>query len=310
MKPALPAVQMVELLGRFLDHLRSERRLSPHTIDSYRRDLERIMQWCAEQGVTDWTAFDEARLRRYLAMRHRSGIGGRTQARELSALRTLYRWLQRERLVVHDPAAGVGVPKSPRRLPDNYDVDRMSQLLTRDPGDDPLLIRDRALLELLYSSALRLAEAVALDIGHLDRQAGLVRVFGKGSKERIVPVGRMALAALDAWLQARGQLAAMGEQALFVGVHGRRLGPRGIQKRLTQWAEAQGLPADLHPHLLRHSCASHLLQSSGDLRAVQELLGHADIGTTQIYTHLDYQHLAQVYDQAHPRARRKRDEER
>jgi len=292
-------------LARFLAHLHGERRLSPHTVESYRRDLMRIAAWGTEQGLTDWPELDEALLRRYLAQRHRQGIGARTQARELSALRTFYTWLKREGLANEGPAKGVGVPRGPKRLPHHYDVDRMQQLLARAPEDDPLLLRDRALLELLYSSALRLAEAVALDLHHLDLDEGLVRVLGKGSKERIVPVGRVAREALRAWLRVRGGLARLGESALFVARHGGRLGPRGIQKRLVQWAEAQGLPADLHPHLLRHSCASHLLQSSGDLRAVQEMLGHADISTTQIYTHLDYQHLAQVYDQAHPRARRR-----
>ena len=297
-------------LEGFLGHLAHERRLSANTLSSYRRDLERILAWRRRQGVGDWPALREVHVRQYMASRHRAGIGGRTIARELSALRTLFGWLMREGRAKVDPAAGVRAPKTGRKLPATFDADQLSALLDAGPdqggADDPLSLRDTAMVELFYSSGLRLAELIALDTRDIDPRDPMLTVTGKGAKTRRVPIGRAALAAVEAWLRVRGLLAAEDEPALFVSSRGRRIHPRTVQQRLEQWARHRSAGRDLHPHMLRHSFASHLLESSGDLRAVQELLGHADISTTQVYTHLDFQHLAQVYDQAHPRARRRR----
>jgi integrase/recombinase XerC len=292
-------------LERFHGHLRDERRLSPRTCEAYLRDLRGLAAFCREQGLADWAALDAPRVRAYAAWLHRRGADGRSVQRALSALRTFFAYLEREGLVQRNPGLGVSAPKAARRLPRVLDVDHMAGLLGF-AGDDPLAVRDRAILELMYSSGLRLAELVALDLADLDLAEGLVGVTGKGRKRRIVPVGRQACAALGKWLEERPALAAPGVTALFLNRDGGRLSARSVQERLRKWALTQGLGRDIHPHLLRHSFASHLLESSGDLRAVQELLGHADISTTQVYTHLDFQHLARVYDQAHPRARRRR----
>ncbi len=294
-------------LDRYLDHLRHERRLSPHTQSNYRRDLSQVLGWCRQHGVGGWSQLIQQQVRAYVAWRHRAGIGGRSLARELSALRGLYRFLLREGQVSIDPARGVRPPKTARKLPATLEVDQVISLLDAG-GDEPLDLRDRAMLELLYSSGLRLAELVSLNLADLDLRDGTVEVTGKGAKTRLLPVGRQAGEALQAWLDCRRGLVVADEPAVFVGQRGRRLAPRTVQERLRRWALRFGAPRHLHPHLMRHSFASHLLESSGDLRAVQELLGHANIGTTQIYTHLDFQHLAQVYDQAHPRARRKKKE--
>ncbi|MBK5930877.1 tyrosine recombinase XerC [Halochromatium salexigens] len=322
------------LLARFLAHLASERRASPHTLSNYRRDLERIRRWRLEQGLDAWADLRDEAIRGYLAARHRGGIGGRTLARELSALRGFFDFLLRERLVINNPVRGLRAPKSPRRLPGNLDADTLSALLDADtagagvgdgegdgpPGseaepearseasadDEPLALRDTAMVELFYSSGLRLAELIAIDVRDIDPAEAMLTVVGKGAKTRRVPVGKAALRAIDAWLGVRPLLAARDEPALFVSSRGRRIHPRTVQARLKHWAQQRSAHRHLHPHLLRHSFASHLLESSGDLRAVQELLGHADIATTQVYTHLDFQHLAQVYDQAHPRARKRR----
>ena len=291
-------------LTRFLDHLRTERRLSPRTLDAYRRDLDALCAFCDAQGLSDWTRLDAHQVRAFVAARHRAGLSGRSLQRALSAVRSLYRFLMREGLADHDPAADVRAPKAARRLPTTLDVEQVGRLVSF-PGEGPLDRRDRAIFELGYSSGLRLAELVGLDLGDLDLRDATVRVTGKGAKSRVVPVGRLAREALEAWLAIRGELATAEQPALFVGKGGRRLAPRSIQARLRARALAQGLDRSVHPHMLRHSFASHLLESSGDLRAVQELLGHADIATTQVYTHLDYQHLAKVYDAAHPRARKK-----
>ncbi|HFC53856.1 MAG TPA: tyrosine recombinase XerC [Gammaproteobacteria bacterium] len=294
----------MKLIDSFISYLQTERRCSPHTRQNYRRDLVRIKEFCTARAISDWRSLDVHAVRAYAASRHRQGVSGRTIARELSSLRSFYRFLLSEGEVGSNPAAEVSAPKAPRRLPEPLDVDQVARLLDGG-GGDPLARRDLAIMELLYSSGLRLSELTGLDLAHLDLREGLVQVTGKGSKGRIVPVGRAARAALEGWLALRDRWAGAGENALFVGRHGRRLGQRAVQKRLRRWGVEQGLSGRLHPHLLRHSFASHLLESSGDLRAVQELLGHADIGTTQIYTHLDFQHLATVYDTAHPRARRK-----
>ncbi len=292
------------LVERFLAHLDRERRLSPLTAQAYRRDLRALVAFCRDNRMGGWGRLDAADIRRYAAWRHRAGAGGRSVQRALSAVRTFYRYLLREGLVERNPASGIAAPKSPRKLPRVLEADRVSALLAL-PEEDPLAVRDRAIMELLYSSGLRLSEVVALKVRDLDLLEGFVDVTGKGGKGRIVPVGRIARSALQTWLRTREALCSADEPGLFVTRHGRPMSARSIQARVRRWALAQGLGLHVHPHMLRHSFASHLLESSGDLRAVQELLGHADIRTTQVYTHLDFQHLAQVYDRAHPRARRK-----
>lgn len=295
---------MQAALERFLDKLRHERRLSPHTLSNYARDLEGLARFCREQGLEAWDRLDAHQVRAWVAAGHRRGLSGRTLQRALSALRSFFDFLLAEGTARHNPGLDVRAPKTPRRLPRTLDVDQAVRLVEVE-GDDALARRDRAILELFYSSGLRLSELTGLDLGDLDLAEGLVQVTGKGRKMRRVPVGRHAVAAVRAWLTAREPLAAAGEPALFVSRRGGRLSPRSVQARIKLWARRQGVDANVHPHLLRHSFASHLLESSGDLRAVQELLGHADISTTQIYTHLDFQHLARVYDAAHPRARKK-----
>lgn len=292
-------------LERFLTHLRDERRLSRHTLSNYARDLRRIVNWCSDQQLEHWQNLQQQHVRNYLALRHRQGIGGKSLQRELSALRSLFRYLLREGAADNNPAQGVRAPKVERRLPSTLDADQLSQVLDR-AVETPLELRDLAVMELFYSSGLRLAELVSLDTDSIDLQDATLAVTGKGSKTRLVPVGRKAREAVRRWLRVRGGLAAAEERALFVSKRGARIHPRTVQARLKKWARDLGAGRELHPHLLRHSFASHLLESSGDLRAVQELLGHADISTTQIYTHLDFQHLARVYDEAHPRARKKR----
>ena len=299
-------------LGYWLDdfehHLRDERRLSRHTVAAYRRDVQRLREALEERGGSHWREITPADVRGHVARRHRQGAGGRTLARELSALRAFFRHLCEAGVLPADPARGVSAPRSPRRLPRTLDADAVGALLDTAasvPSDDALAVRDSAMLELFYSSGLRLAELAGLDLVGLDLDEGVVQVEGKGRKVRRVPVGRKAREALRRWLRVRRALSGPGEQALFLGRAGRRLSHRSVQLRLARAAREAGLPQHLHPHMLRHSFASHLLESSGDLRAVQELLGHADIATTQVYTHLDFQHLARVYDRAHPRARRR-----
>ena len=290
---------------RFLHGLRNERQLSPHTASAYQRDLAALVEYCKTQGLTAWSALDSQHVRSFAAQCHRRGLAPRSIQRRLSAVRSLCRFLIREGELTHEPAAGVQAPKARKRLPTTLDADTMARLL-EFRSDERLGVRDKAIMELFYSSGLRLAELLGLDLTDLDLRDRTVRVMGKGRKARIVPVGRQAAAALTRWLQERAVLAAVDETAVFVGVNGRRLGPRIVQKRIASWARLQGLPEHVHPHMFRHSFASHLLESSGDLRAVQELLGHANISTTQVYTHLDFQHLARIYDASHPRAKRKR----
>jgi integrase/recombinase XerC len=291
-------------LTAFFDYLHYERRLSPRTLSGYRRDLADFAAWLHDNGINDLPRVGSQHVRGYAAFRHRRGLAPKSLQRHLSAIRSWFRFLLREGRVRNNPADGVRAPKAERRLPHTLDVDQMGRLLEL-PGDEPLDRRDRAIMELFYSSGLRLSELAALDVSDMRAADGLLQVTGKGSKTRRVPVGRLAREAVDAWLLARAELANAGEPALFVSRRGGRLSTRAIEARLRQRAIEQGMPQHVHPHMLRHSFASHLLESSGDLRAVQDLLGHADIGTTQIYTHLDFQHLASVYDQAHPRARRK-----
>jgi integrase/recombinase XerC len=299
--PALAQTAADPLLERFLQHLAVERRLSPRTLQAYRQQLSALAQQLWPEQPPAWPALDPASLRQAIASGHRQGLAARSLAQRLSAVRSFYKYLRRRGDgIEHNPAAGLKAPKGARKLPGVLDSDTITRLL-EIPADEPLALRDRALLELFYSSGLRLAELAGLDWLDLDLADGSVRVLGKGGKTRIVPVGRKAIEAL----QALRQHAADRAGAVFRSRRGGRLGVRAIQLRVVHWARRQGLWQRVHPHLLRHSFASHLLESSGDLRAVQELLGHADIGTTQIYTHLDFQHLAQVYDQAHPRARRR-----
>jgi integrase/recombinase XerC len=289
---------------RYLASLRHERQLSPHTASNYGRDLAALVDYCATQGLSDWSQLDTQHLRAFAAREHRRGLAPRSVQRRLSACRGLFRYLMREGELRTDPAGDVQAPKARKRLPKPLDADSMSRLL-EFRGDDTLGVRDKAIMELFYSSGLRLSELLGLDLVDVDLRDRTVRVVGKGRKTRIVPVGRHAIAALQRWLAERATIAGVGEQALFVGQNGGRLGPRIVQRRIARWARLQGLPEHVHPHMFRHSFASHLLESSQDLRAVQELLGHANISTTQVYTHLDFQHLAKVYDAAHPRARRK-----
>lgn len=292
-------------LDAYFEHLRSARQLSAHSLEGYRRDLNKLLAYCEREQILDWSALQSRHLRQLVGELHRQGQSSRSLARLLSSVRGLYRYLNQERLCEHDPATGLSAPRGERRLPRLLDTDRAMQLLDGGVEDDFIARRDQAMLELFYSSGLRLSELVGLNLEQLDLPAGLVRVLGKGNKARELPVGSKAREALQAWLPLRA-LANPSDSAVFIGQQGRRLGARAVQMRVRQ-AGVRELGQHLHPHMLRHSFASHMLESSQDLRSVQELLGHADIGTTQIYTHLDFQHLAKVYDQAHPRAKRKQD---
>ncbi len=291
-------------IEQFLNHLRQERRLSPHTLAAYGRDLNDFSRWNQEQQQLPWTDIHQQDIRRYTASRHSQGLSARSLQRRLAALRAFYRYLNRERLCKQNPAVGVRAPKLRRKLPTTFDVDQINQLLDQ-PATDELALRDRAMMELLYSSGLRLSELVATDLQDIDFSDAVIEVTGKGNKTRRLPVGGKAIEAIRNWLNIRGKLAKSEETALFVSQRGQRISRRSVQSRIERYARLHGAQQHLHPHLLRHSFASHVLESSGDLRAVQELLGHADISTTQIYTHLDFQHLARVYDQAHPRAKKK-----
>jgi integrase/recombinase XerC len=274
-----------------------------HTRAAYLRDVSALARLCADAPLARQTA---PMLRRHLAVLHARGLSGRSLARMLSAWRAFYRFqLENDASIGESPCVGLRAPRSPRRLPSALSPDEATRLV-EIPAEDALSTRDRALFELAYSSGLRLAELAGLDVDRIDLASAEVRVVGKGSKERVVPVGRAAREAIARWLSERAAIAAPGEPALFVGARGRRIHARAIERRLAMWALAQGLSRHVHPHMLRHSFASHVLQSSGDLRAVQEMLGHASIASTQVYTHLDFQALAKVYDQAHPRARKKR----
>ena len=273
-------------------------------MQGYRRDLKVFAVYLESIGIQDWPSVDARLVRGFVAWRHRNSVGGRSIQRGLSALRTFFDFCVREAVMTGNPARAVSAPKASRRLPDALDIDRTGVLMDVD-GDDPLSLRDRAMLELTYSSGLRLAELCALAVADVDLEGGLVKVLGKGRKTRVVPVGRHAREAVRAWREVRAELAVPGESALFVSRRGRRISSRTVQARFARRARESGIGVHVHPHMLRHSFATHLLESSGDLRAVQELLGHADIGTTQVYTHLDFQHLAAVYDKAHPRARKK-----
>ena len=291
-------------VDKFIRHLEFERRLSALTCKHYRRDLVALTKFCDKNDLTNWGQVDDDHLRSASAQWFRSGLAPRSIQRRLSAIRMFFRFLLREKHVKKNPVQTVRAPKAGKRLPENLDADRMAKLLDI-PGEGPLVVRDRAILELLYSSGLRLAELTDLNVGDVDMADCTVRVTGKGNKDRIVPVGRHAIRALRQWQIERVLLATAGEKALFVSNRGSRLSQRSVQARVDHWAKRQGINTKVYPHLFRHSFASHLLESSHDLRAVQELLGHSNISTTQVYTHLDFQHLAQIYDKTHPRARLK-----
>lgn len=290
-------------LNSFINHLETERRLSPNTVFNYRRDLEALNDYCERYGISTWQKIQPKRARAFVADRFQSGLSGSSISRMLAAIRSFYRYLARENLCKINPFDGVPAPKSPKSLPKVLTPEQAINLV-EVKGSDTLSIRDKAILELFYSSGLRLQELVSLNIGDLNFEAQFVRVLGKGSKERIVPLGRCAIDALEKWLACREELAGGDETSLFVSRNGTRPNVRTIQKRIELRAVEQGLPVGVHPHMLRHSFATHILTSSSDLRAVQELLGHSNISTTQKYTHLDFGHLTKIYDEAHPRARK------
>lgn len=291
-----------QTIENYLDHLKNIRRTSAHTVSGYGRDLTTAADYLAGRGIDDWQRVTPADLRELLAARHRSGAKPTSLARLASSLRGFYVWRMRQGLSETNPAADLRAPKKPAQLPETVDVDDLAALLDAIP-EDTLEIRDHAMLEMFYTAGIRLAEAVGLDVNDVDLQAGEAWVIGKGNRQRMVPVGSRAATALRRWLTERPALANPSETALFVSQRGTRLSRSSVAARMQRWASAHGLPVHLHPHKLRHSFATHMLESSADLRAVQELLGHANIATTQIYTHLDFSHLARVYDAAHPRAR-------
>ncbi len=291
-------------ISAFIDHAANEAGLSDATIDAYRRDLERFIGWCKKHDIQSPAQLGINDVRGFAAAEHRRGLSPRSVQRRLSSLRRLFRYLRREGVIGDDPSRGVRAPKVRRKLPEVLDIDQVLALLDI-PEEDELATRDRAMLELFYASGLRVSELAGLTWDRLDMNEGMVRVLGKGRRERLVPVGRHALTALETWQRIHATIAGIDQPRIFTSLKGRPLGVRAIQKRVAYWSQRQGLDQRVHPHQLRHSFASHILESSGDLRAVQELLGHANLTTTQIYTHLDFQHLARVYDETHPRAKKK-----
>ena len=295
---------MKEHANNFFSYLQNERGLSARTLQAYRRDMDQLLGFLEAEGIDDPRVVSQHHIRAFIAQRHRQGLGGKSLQRLLSAIRSFFRWSLREGWVDHNPASPVKAPKSPRHLPATVDADTIGQLLDI-PCDTPLAIRDKAIMELFYSSGLRLTELATLKWEQVDLGSGMVTVTGKGNRSRMVPVGRVAADALLEWQKVRVKFVSFEEPHVFVSQRGNPIATRTIQARIRYWAKRQGMPQNIYPHLLRHSFASHMLESSGDLRAVQELLGHADISTTQIYTHLDFQHLAKVYDKAHPRAKKK-----
>ncbi|ALT00213.1 tyrosine recombinase XerC [Lacimicrobium alkaliphilum] len=288
-------------LEAFLAHLCNERNLAKRTLETYAQQLQDISQQLA---LNNWAELTPQHVRQVLNQARRKGHSPASIALKLSALRTFCQYLLQQGELASNPTTGIQAPKKGRPLPKQLHVDEMSQLLDFSPGDDILGIRDKAMLELTYSCGLRLAELTGLNLDNLNQDKSLLRVRGKGNKERLLPVGRLARQALQAWLKVRGELAPVEEKALFISKQRRRITSRQIAQRMQHWALKQGLNQPLNPHKLRHSFATHVLESSGDLRGVQELLGHANLTTTQVYTHLDFQHLAQVYDKAHPRAKK------
>jgi len=295
--------QQLEL---YFYQLENHRQASVHTVKSYRRDLAKLVEYCRKQTIKKWANLQAAHIRAHIANRHREGLSARSVQRELSAIRSFFDFLLRRKLLKINPARYVSPPKSVHKLPSTLDVDQVTGLL--EAGTSSVLeIRDVTMFELFYSSGLRLSELAALDLADIDLSEGAVRVReGKGKKERIVPIGSKAITAIQQWLPLRAQRILPPEQSLFISRSGSRLGVRSIEIRLEQWCKKKGLPRHVYPHMLRHSFATHLLEGSQDLRAVQELLGHSSISSTQIYTHLNFQHLAAVYDKAHPRAKKQK----
>jgi len=299
--------ELADSIERFVDAASRAGRYSEHSIKAFRQDLTALERFLSERaGVCDWAEVDNSTARAFPSRLFQGGHSPKSIGRMLSSCRKFFNFLVNENTVKSNPFIGISAPKAAQKLPNTLSVDDLNALLDEDVNVDssPCIVRDRAIIELFYSSGLRLSELASLDIDTIDFAENQVKVMGKGSKERIVPVGSMACVAVKDWLDRRDEYAKQEERALFVSFRGGRLSARGIQFRLTEWARRKGFSQHVHPHALRHSFASHLLESSGDLRAVQEMLGHSDISTTQIYTHLDFQHLANVFDRAHPRAKR------
>ncbi len=295
-----------QLILRFLDQRRYEKRASPHTIKNYRRDLDHLSEFAARENLTRWDQLKQFHVQSYIAHRHRLGLGSRSLQRELSAIRSFFDYLIKDHGFTSNPARDVRAPKAPKKLPKILDVDQMTGFLEVS-SETNLEYRDLSMWELFYSSGLRLAELVNLNLEDLDlNDASLVVRKGKGNKSRVLPIGRKAINAINDWLKVREELAAATEPAVFVSTRGTRLSARSVQARLQHWCKKLGVPQHVHPHMLRHSFASHLLESSHDLRSVQELLGHSQISSTQIYTHLDFQHLVETYDKSHPRAKKRK----
>ncbi|MDP4945306.1 MAG: tyrosine recombinase XerC [Alishewanella sp.] len=298
-----------EPVQQFLSYLRLERGYSKQTLQTYQQQLSKLA-YALQPAHESWFKLSQAHIQQQLLQFRKAGLSARSLALSASSLRSFYRWAQQAHLTRENPALSLKLPKASKTLPKQLEIEQLSQLLSFDSSEDILACRDKAMLELFYSSGLRLAELVAINLNDLNQGEALIRVTGKGNKQRQIPVGSLALRALQAWLNMRPSLlsdstAEQDRNALFLSIEHQRISPRQVRERVLHWAKQQGLGQHLHPHMLRHSFASHLLQSSGDLRGVQELLGHANLSTTQVYTHLDFQHLAKVYDSAHPRARKK-----
>lgn len=293
------------LIDSYLNHLASQRGLSPVTIKNYQRNLAEFVELLTQKQITDWTDLDSQQVRLMVKQLHQKGIKARSIATKLSALRSFLEHLVQFELLTHNPAKGITAPKLDKPLPKNISVDEMFQLLNIDE-DDPLSVRDQCMMELMYSSGLRLSELVGINLTDLKLSEKEVMVTGKGSKQRLLPITEKAVITIKQWLKVRPDFCIKGEKALFVSKQKNRISVRNVQDRMEKWGLKQALPSHINPHKLRHSFATHMLESSGNLRAVQTLLGHADLATTQVYTHLDFQHLTEVYDQAHPRAKRKK----
>lgn len=292
-------------IAAFIEFLRSEKHLSIHTQTNYQRDLQKFCEYCAKYSLVDLSKIQPQHIRQMVAQFHRQGLGGKSLSRWLSAMRSFFEFAIRNKWAPNNPADSIQAPKSPKKLPKTLDVDQIAKFVQVE-GDSVLALRDHALLELIYSSGLRLAEVVGLNLHDIDLADAMITVLGKGNKTRILPIGSHAIKAIQDWLPQRKLLLKLDETALFITQRGTRMTHRAVQLRMQQLSIKQGMDSPVHPHMLRHSFASHMLESSSDLRLVQEMLGHANISTTQIYTHLDFQHLSKVYDQAHPRAQKKK----
>ena len=292
------------LTNLFFRYLETERRYSQNTIKSYQRDLEHFSVHLQDKNLSRWAELKTHHIRTYASHIFIEGLGAKSIQRRLSAIRSFMNYLLREGMIKNNPAEGVKTPKAPKKLPGILDIEQINQLLNIQETD-PLSLRDKAIMELIYSSGLRLSEIVRLNPIDLNLSDKTLTVIGKGNKTRMLPIGNEAIKSLKMWLSSRNELANPEEEALFVGSRGNRLSRRSIQSRIKHWARKNGIQQDVYPHLLRHSFATHMLEASGDLRAVQELLGHKDISTTQVYTHLDFEHLSKTYDKAHPRSGKK-----